>query len=314
MRNMLPGIAIVLACAGTSHAAELINQDWEDTATYFPGVIGWAGDAAVSSGRFGVFDQFDVIGISNTVANNSTQSAIVTRGSALVGRVDATVSTPDFEYSYSLYRDSVDSEVIAQVGNSLSINNALDLATFTRANGAIHIWTGAWTETTAIVPVGEWVGVRLAVDTTAMTYDLFMTPNAGVETFVQTVSLSAVPANINAIRFAPQGVQGTVTYVDDLLLVDSSVGPIVGDLDGDGFVGIADLNLVLGNWNLNVPPADPLADPTGDGFVGIADLNTVLGNWNAGTPPPSAAVVPEPTTLFMVGIGVLNLARRRRGG
>jgi hypothetical protein len=87
--------------------------------------------------------------------------------------------------------------------------------------------------------------------------------------------------------------------------------PLVGDLDGDGFVGIADLNIVLGAWNLNVPPADPLADPSGDGFVGIEDLNTVLGNWNAGTPPTSA-VVPEPTSLVLLTGGSLLWLRRSR--
>jgi uncharacterized protein DUF4832/uncharacterized protein DUF4874 len=60
---------------------------------------------------------------------------------------------------------------------------------------------------------------------------------------------------------------------------------ITGDLDGDGFVGITDLNIVLGAWNQNVPPGNPFADPSDDGFVGIEDLNVVLGNWNAGTPP-----------------------------
>ena len=76
---------------------------------------------------------------------------------------------------------------------------------------------------------------------------------------------------------------------------------IDGDLDGDGFVGISDLNLVLGNWNLNVPPADPLADPSNDGFIGIEDLNTVLGNWNAGT-PPTAGAVPEPASLALLAM------------
>ena len=86
---------------------------------------------------------------------------------------------------------------------------------------------------------------------------------------------------------------------------------LVGDLDGDGFVGIADLNIVLGNWNQNVTAGDPLqGDPSGDGFVGIEDLNEVLGNWNAGTPPANA--VPEPATLALLSMGGLAMMRRRR--
>ncbi len=73
--------------------------------------------------------------------------------------------------------------------------------------------------------------------------------------------------------------------IGDYLVSVESTTAITGDLDGDGFVGINDLNIVLGSWNQSVPPGDPLADPSGDGFVGIDDLNIVLGNWNAGTPP-----------------------------
>jgi hypothetical protein len=65
-----------------------------------------------------------------------------------------------------------------------------------------------------------------------------------------------------------------------LLATDPEDSLIAGDLDSDGFVGISDLNIVLGNWNLNVPPGNPAADISGDGFVGIEDLNVILGNWN----------------------------------
>ncbi|MEZ6190981.1 MAG: LamG-like jellyroll fold domain-containing protein [Phycisphaerales bacterium] len=92
--------------------------------------------------------------------------------------------------------------------------------------------------------------------------------------------------------------------------IEGSVS-LVGDLDGDGFVGIADLNLVLGNWNANVTPGDNLSgDPSGDGFVGIEDLNAVLGNWNAGT-PPTANAVPEPASLALIGMGGFALLRRK---
>ncbi len=113
-------------------------------------------------------------------------------------------------------------------------------------------------------------------------------------------------------------------YVDtsgSLGLADSSpvsfqvkVG-LSGDLDADGFVGISDLNIVLGNWNQDTQQGDPLAgDPSGDGFVGIEDLNAVLGNWNAGTSPPpiGGVVVPEPACGLLLLVGLLTAGRRGR--
>lgn len=85
-----------------------------------------------------------------------------------------------------------------------------------------------------------------------------------------------------------------------------------GDLDTDGFVGIGDLNIVLGNWNQSAPPGDTRADPSGDGFIGIEDLNRVLGNWNAGTPPTDPALVPEVSCVSLFGVGCLALVRRGR--
>ncbi len=89
---------------------------------------------------------------------------------------------------------------------------------------------------------------------------------------------------------------------------------IEGDLNGDGFVGIDDLGIVLSNWNQNVPPADPLADPSGDNFVGIDDLNLVLANWNAGTPPGislASSSIPEPTAPVVMGLACVSALTRR---
>ena len=83
-----------------------------------------------------------------------------------------------------------------------------------------------------------------------------------------------------------------------------------GDLDGDGFVGITDLNIVLSNWNQTVTFGDRLSgDPSGDGFVGIEDLNLVLGNWNAGTPPTDSSTAPEPAGLFLLTMAALAARR-----
>ncbi len=87
-----------------------------------------------------------------------------------------------------------------------------------------------------------------------------------------------------------------------------------GDLNGDGFVGLDDLDIVLANWNQNVTAGDmSLGDISGDGFVGLDDLDVILNNWNAGT-PPSGSAIPEPgTALTLTGLGLLVLNRRLRG-
>jgi len=110
-----------------------------------------------------------------------------------------------------------------------------------------------------------------------------------------------------------------VSFYADWVDAHLSVPPpfINGDLNGDGFVGIEDLNLVLNRWNQDVSatPVRLAGDPTGDGFVGIEDLNIVLGDWNLGTPPTLAnASVPEPGTLAVLALGLTACLRKRRPG
>ncbi len=94
--------------------------------------------------------------------------------------------------------------------------------------------------------------------------------------------------------------------------------PLSGDLNGDGFVGLDDLDIVLANWNQSVPPADQRADvsgPTGapDGYIGLDDLDVVLNNWNAGTPPISenTNTIPEPGTIMLLSAACLITNKRR---
>jgi hypothetical protein len=62
--------------------------------------------------------------------------------------------------------------------------------------------------------------------------------------------------------------------------------------------------------DLPVPPIP--GDINGDGFVGIADLNIVLGNWNAGTPPETGTPsIPEPATFALFSLGATAILRRK---
>ena len=55
---------------------------------------------------------------------------------------------------------------------------------------------------------------------------------------------------------------------------------ILGDLDGDGYVGVSDLLILLGSWGPcpDLPETCP-ADLDLDGTVGVADLLILLSNW-----------------------------------
>ena len=150
--------------------------------------------------------------------------------------------------------------------------------------------------------------IQMTYDSGANTVSLDVN---GQTLLADAANLGGSPPVITHVAFQPfrNTVEGALD--DWQVTVTPAGGELVGDLDGDGFVGINDLNIVLGNWNQNVPPGDPLADPSGDGFVGIDDLNTVLGNWNAGT-PPAAAAVPEPGSLVLLTLSAVTLVGRNR--
>ena len=82
-----------------------------------------------------------------------------------------------------------------------------------------------------------------------------------------------------------------------------------GDLNADGFVGQADLDIVLNAWGTS-PPSDPRADTNDDNSVGQYDLDTVLNDWGLGVPP--GAPVPDPATSVLLALGGMAVMQRRR--
>ena len=90
--------------------------------------------------------------------------------------------------------------------------------------------------------------------------------------------------------------------------------PIPGDITGDGFVGQADLDVVLQHWAHEVTPGDwsrgDIAG-VGDGLVGQGDLDVVLQNWAQGTQPVTATTVPEPTSIAWLAVLLVAVQARR---
>ncbi|WP_432799575.1 hypothetical protein [Poriferisphaera sp. WC338] len=223
-----------------AEAAVILDQNFDDTGTFAPGITGYVGSPSDSGGRWGSFDANNTR-ISNSVALSGTQSLIATRGGVALGRTDAFVTTNLYDISYAINRVASNSELIVQVGNIASVASQVGLATFVRANGLIHINTGgAWIATTASAPVGKWTAIRIRVDAAASSYDLYVTPEGGAESFVQSVAITSLPANVNAIRLSPQGSAGTETYFDNALINEV----IVPEPAMMGLVGLGGLLLV----------------------------------------------------------------------
>ena len=104
-----------------------------------------------------------------------------------------------------------------------------------------------------------------------------------------------------------------VSFLDDVQIfrINASAPILPGDLDGNGFVGSSDLDIVRANWGQSVTPGDFAAgDPSGDGLVGSADLDVVRANW--GQTAPSAVPEPSLAMLFLTALGCGMIRMRGR--
>lgn len=75
---------------------------------------------------------------------------------------------------------------------------------------------------------------------------------------------------------------------------------LAGDLNLDGVVSSADLDVVRANWGTQVTPGSlEEGDGSGDGEVNSQDLDLVRSTWGQGF---TAAAVPEPSAVLLLGV------------
>ena len=220
---------------------------------------------------------------------------------------------------------------VSSMFSSSSVYDA-DIVRYEDVNGNIQTLqlTGATARNSHLLPapdeVGSWIELVKSPGSTwfadSPTIRIDLTNKGGLRLGIQGFLAGTTSPNDDSLSVwlewldAPDTIAAGTNLgigVDVVATGDPDRPVITGDLNADGFVGITDLNTVLGNWNWSVLPGFFTAgDPTADGFVGIADLNTVLGNWNAGTPPPAEAgtTIPEPASLALLGFSGTVLLRR----
>ena len=99
------------------------------------------------------------------------------------------------------------------------------------------------------------------------------------------------------------------------ILPELTPPPLPGDLNGDGVVRSADLDIVRAHWGETVTSGCLLCgDPSGDGTVDSADLDIIRANWGV-----AVSAVPEPGVFVLGFVGLMLCGRwgrlgRARGG
>jgi hypothetical protein len=101
------------------------------------------------------------------------------------------------------------------------------------------------------------------------------------------------------------------------LAIDTGPVGMQCDFNGDGVVNTEDINPFIlaltdaAGFAAAFADVDLLvADPNQDGLINTEDINSFIQCLTGG--PALALIIPEPTSLVLLGMGVLALARRRR--
>lgn len=114
--------------------------------------------------------------------------------------------------------------------------------------------------------------------------DVFETGVIATVTFTIPEGFPLGPVTITAMPDTFDDGEGSIPTTGAALTVNVR---LMGDINNDGLVGGADLDMILTNWGKTVGPENAAADVDGDGIVGGSDLDAVLGYWGDNAPPPS---------------------------
>ncbi len=208
-------------------------------------------------------------------------------------------------------------QVLVQQGGTLapggSIGTTDIIGGYTLGAGTVEIELGGAGNPLDLIQVAG--DIDISIFGTTLDLRALGGMTAGTYTILQATGGVVTGVFENVTGLNPFGVIASVQYGTDFVSITLDRDLIFSDLNLDGFVGIEDLNFVLGNWNQVVTPGDrSLGDLTGDGFIGIEDLNLILGSWNVGTLPPVErfSQIPEPSALSLLALGTVGIVRRRR--
>ena len=217
-------------------------------------------------------------------------------------------------YSDGLYRPTTDSKMksLGKPFNAVS-REALILEIYNDVD-VLDDWLGsaAGDHVTLHNPAALWVDT---VDPAVVRVDWFLN---GAPTSFHGESLDLFAAGIGPgqytiealARDATDWVRKDLHKLEHRIVFDVTLEWLTGDLDGDGDVDFADFIALSKNFGLSV---DPYAngDLDGDGIVAAADL-TLLKQQLGTRLESGLQVVPEPTSLALLGLLAPAAARRRR--